>query len=113
MADSLSLLQGDLPDPGIELWSLALQVGSLPAELPGKPTTLPIPLPKNCREQKEKQIKIPITGASLWLSGQVSACQCKRHRFNPGSGKIPHASELLSLCTTTIESVLRAQEPHY
>ena len=33
---SLSLLQGDLPDPGIEPWSLALQVGSLPAELPGK-----------------------------------------------------------------------------
>ena len=30
---SLSLLQGDLPDPGIEP---ALQVNSLPAELPGK-----------------------------------------------------------------------------
>ena len=30
-------LLGDLPDPGIEHRSLALQVNSLPAELPGKP----------------------------------------------------------------------------
>ena len=29
--------QGDLPDPGIELGSPALQADSLPAELPGKP----------------------------------------------------------------------------
>ena len=62
---SLSLLQRDLPNPGIKPWSLALQVGFLPAELPRKPTTPPIPLPKNCREQKEKQIKIPTTGACL------------------------------------------------
>ena len=34
---SLSLLQGNLPDPGIELGSLALQANSLPAELLGKP----------------------------------------------------------------------------
>ena len=33
---SLSLLQGYLPDPGIELGSPALQADSLPAELPGK-----------------------------------------------------------------------------
>ena len=31
------LLGGDLPDPGIETWSPALQVDSLPTELPGKP----------------------------------------------------------------------------
>ena len=30
---------GDLPDPGIELGSPALQVDSLAAELPGKPQT--------------------------------------------------------------------------
>ena len=41
-----------------------------------------------------------------WLSGKESTCQCKRHRFNPSSGKIPHAAEQLSLCTTTIEPVL-------
>ena len=33
---SLSLLQGDLPNPGIEPSSLALQVDSLPAEPQGK-----------------------------------------------------------------------------
>ena len=30
-----------------------------------------------------------------------SACQHKRHKFDPGSEKIPHATEQLSLCTTT------------
>ena len=34
---SLSLLQGDLPDPGIEPGSPALEADSLPAELLGKP----------------------------------------------------------------------------
>ena len=34
---SLSLLQGYLPDPGIELGSPALQADSLPAELSEKP----------------------------------------------------------------------------
>ena len=33
-----SLLQGNLPDPGIEPWSLVLQADSLPSEPPGKPT---------------------------------------------------------------------------
>ena len=28
---------GDLPDPGIELWSPALQADSLPTDPPGKP----------------------------------------------------------------------------
>ena len=35
----LSLLQVDLPNPGIKPGSLALQVYSLPAELPGKVQT--------------------------------------------------------------------------
>ena len=34
---SCSLLQGDLPNPGIEPRSAALQADSLPAELQGKP----------------------------------------------------------------------------
>ena len=33
---SLSLLWGDLPDPGIKPGSPSLQADSLPAELPGK-----------------------------------------------------------------------------
>ena len=36
-AGSLSLLQGHLPDPGIQLGSPALQADSLPAEPQGKP----------------------------------------------------------------------------
>ena len=38
---SLSLLQGDFPNPGIEPRSPVLQADSLPAELPGKPTEAP------------------------------------------------------------------------
>ena len=30
-------------------------------------------------------------GLPWWLSGKESTCQCRRHRFNPWSGKIPHA----------------------
>ena len=45
-------------------------------------------------------------GVSWWLSGKVSACQCRRHGFDPWSRKIPHALEKLSLPTTTIEPVL-------
>ena len=37
---SLSASLEDLPDPGIELGSPALQADSLPAELPGKPLSL-------------------------------------------------------------------------
>ena len=34
------------------------------------------------------------------------ACQCRRHEFNPWSGKIPHALEQLSPRATTIDPVL-------
>ena len=37
---SLSLLQGDCLDPGIEPWCPALQVESSPDELPGKPQNM-------------------------------------------------------------------------
>ena len=37
---SLSLSPGDLPDPGIEPGSLALQEDSLPIELSGKPPNI-------------------------------------------------------------------------
>ena len=33
---------GDLPDPGIEYWSSALQADSLLTELPGKPKSFEI-----------------------------------------------------------------------
>ena len=31
-------------------------------------------------------------GLSWLLSGKESACQCRGHRFDPSSGKMPHAS---------------------
>ena len=43
-----------------------------------------------------------------WLSGEESAFQCRRHGFNPWSGKISHAVEQLSPCTTTAEPVLQS-----
>ena len=40
-----------------------------------------------------------------WSSGKESACQCKRHRFEPWSGKIPHTAEQLSLQATATQPV--------
>ena len=46
-------------------------------------------------------------GLPWWFSGKESAWQCRRHGFQSWSGKIPHAGEQLSSCTTTTEPVLR------
>ena len=43
---------------------------------------------------------------SLVASGLESACQCRGHGFDTWSGKIPHAAEQLSPCTTTTEPAL-------
>ena len=32
---------------------------------------------------------LPVWGLSWWHRGKESACQCRRHRFNPWVGKIP------------------------
>ena len=37
---------------------------------------------------KKNKIRLP-----WWLSGKESTCHCRRHRFDPWSGKIPHAPE--------------------
>ena len=46
--------------------------------------------------------KICPPGLPWWLRVKESACQCRRHRFNPWSGKIPHATEQLSPRATAI-----------
>ena len=46
-----------------------------------------------------------------WLSGKEFACQCRRHVFDPWSGKIPHASEHLSPCATLLSLCSRLREP--
>ena len=48
--------------------------------------------------------KIWVQGLPLWHSHLESACQCREHGFEPWSGKIPHAVEQLSPCTTSTES---------
>ena len=48
----------------------------------------------------------PSWGLPWWFSGKESAYQCRRHGFDPWSGKILYAMEQLSLCATTTEPVL-------
>ena len=56
--------------------------------------------------------KYSILGFPWWLSDKESACQCKRQRFSPWSGKIPHgkAAEpvLKSLRSATAEPMYRS-----
>jgi len=40
------------------------------------------------------------------LSGKESACQYRRHGFDPWARRIPHAIEQLRWCATTIETGL-------
>ena len=70
--ESLSHLQGNLPDPGIEARSPALQEDSLPAELPGKPL-LPC-LPTDCSDLKSP---LPISRYKLMCVHRVPhLCPC-------------------------------------
>ena len=56
-------------------------------------------------------------GLPWWLSGKQSSCECRRHRFDPWSGKIPCAAKHLSPCAATTEPTchnywsLHAREP--
>ena len=54
-------------------------------------------------------LKSLLQGLPWWLSGKEPACQCQKHRFDPRSGKIPHAAEQLSPCPMTVEPVRRAR----
>ena len=53
-----------------------------------------------------KRISRIFMGLPWWLSGEESTCQCRRHRFDPWSGKIPHAKQQPNSCTTTSEPML-------
>ena len=43
--------------------------------------------------------KKEVQGLPCWISGKESTYQCRRHRFDPWSKKIPHFVEQLRLCT--------------
>jgi len=53
---------------------------------------------KKGREKKKKET----SGLPSW-NGKESACQCRRHGFDPWSGKIPHVEGQLCPCTSTTE----------
>ena len=63
---------------------------------------------KTWHSQINKYIFLKHEGLPWWLSGKESTCQHRKHGFDPSPGKIPHAMEQLSPCTTTVCS--RAQE---
>ena len=50
-----------------------------------------------------KTFKKPYLGLPWWRSGWESACQCRAHRLEPWSGKIPHAAEQLGPWATITE----------
>ena len=54
-------------------------------------------------EHHKTIFKIVYLGLPWWCSGWKSACQCRGHRFDPWSRKIPHAAEQLSPRATTTE----------
>ena len=56
-------------------------------------------------------IKKLAPGHPWWFSGGESAWQCRRHRFDPWSRTVPHATEQPCPYTTTTEPVLKAWEP--
>ena len=57
-------------------------------------------------QQSQLAIRKTKQGLPWRLSGKESACQCRRHGFDPWSGRIPHAAEQLSPCTTATEPVV-------
>ena len=112
---------GNLPNPGIELRSPALQADSLPFEPPGKPLTAEglgsilgggTKIPQAAWPKDKLKKKCTGPGVSWWLSGKEFTCQCKTHGFDPWAGKIPHAWGQLSPCSTTTESVLCNNRSH-
>ena len=59
------------------------------------------------------EAKLKVCAGLPWrLTGKESTCQCRRHRFDLWSWKIPHAEEQLSPCAATTEArALRACAP--
>ena len=60
---------------------------------------------RKAKELQEESEEEGFPGGSVV---KESTCQCRRHRFDPWSGKIPHVLELLNLGTTTAEPVLQS-----
>ena len=58
------------------------------------------------------ELKKEGSGLPWWCRGWESTCQCRRHGFDPWSGKIPHAAEQLSpVCHTHWAHMLQLLKP--
>ena len=78
----------NLSRPGIEPVSPLLAGIFLYTVLPGKSPNLILNL----------KWPMTMTGRPWWSNGRESVCQCRGHRFDPWSGKFPHAVGQPSLC---------------
>ena len=58
---------------------------------------------KNSPLYTGKTIKKRYVGLPWWLSGKESTYQCRGHKLDPWSGRIPHAAGQLSLCARATE----------
>ena len=54
----------------------------------------------------QEDFRVFYPGLPWWFRGKESACQCRRHGFDPWFRKILHAVEQLSSRATTTEPVL-------
>ena len=66
-------------------------------------TCKPMAVSFQCMTKFTTKKKKRLNGLSWWFSGKESACQCRRHGFDPWSGNIPRAMEQLRPCATTME----------
>ena len=78
---SLSFLQGNLPDPGIKPGSPTLQVESLLAKLPGKPTKL-LGLTSEFNKTSGYKDNPQISIAFLYTNSEKSKKEIKRTTLN-------------------------------
>ena len=99
------------------LWiALGLHRSHNTQQMPGKHNPLPgggggLSLADDCLKFEYKGPSSPTLrwdapGLPMWPSSKESACHCRRQRFHPWSGKIPHASGQRNVCSTTNELVL-------
>ena len=81
-------------------------------KIPWKKKRQPTPgfLPGESHGQRSLVGYSPKGRAKEWLNGKESVCQFRRDRFNPWSGKIPQATEQLSLCAPLLSLFSRAWE---
>ena len=108
--ERLSLLQGTLPNPGIEPRSPTLQADYFPAEPQGKSKNTGV----GSLSLLQQIFLIQELNQVFCVAGRVfpswalreSACQC---RLGPWSGKTLRAVGQLSPCATSVEPVLSSQ----